>query len=92
MLIVDDDERISRIVAQVLSNLGYHVLEAQTGADALDQCDLWKKTIHLLITDVAMPVMDGPEVAKQVQRIRSGHCKQEQLGFFRTESPVDRLK
>lgn len=72
MLIVDDDERIRRLMALVLRNSGYHVLEAQTGADALHQCDLWKRTIHLLITDVAMPVMDGPEVARQVQRIYPG--------------------
>lgn len=72
VLIVDDDERIRRLMALVLRNSGYHVLEAQTGADALHQCDLWKRTIHLLITDVAMPVMDGPEVARQVQRIYPG--------------------
>ncbi|MFP6765997.1 MAG: response regulator, partial [Planctomycetaceae bacterium] len=72
VLIVDDDERIRRLTALVLRNAGYHVLEAQTGSEALYQCDHWMGTIHLLLTDIAMPVMDGPELTRRVQRIYPG--------------------
>jgi len=91
VLIVDDDERISRIVAQVLSNSGYHVLEAQSGADALHQCDRWKRTVHLLITDVEMPVMNGPEVARQVQCMHPEIKIIFMSGYFQEEAGMQKF-
>jgi two-component system, cell cycle sensor histidine kinase and response regulator CckA len=91
VLIVDDDERVLRLMALVLRNSGYHVLEAQTGADALNQCDLWKRTIDLLITDVVMPVMDGPEVARQVQRIYPGIKIGFVSGYFQEEAGIQKF-
>ncbi len=91
VLIVDDDERVLRLMALVLRNSGYHVLEAQTGADALNQCDLWKRTIDLLITDVVMPVMDGPEVARQVQRIYPGIKIVFVSGYFQEEAGIQKF-
>ena len=69
VLIVDDDERIRRLTVMVLRDSGYYVLEAGTGAEALYQCDHSKSPIHLLLTDVAMPNMDGPELVKLIQRV-----------------------
>jgi CheY-like chemotaxis protein len=91
VLIVDDDERISRIVAQVLSNSGYHVLEAQSGADALHQCALWKRTIHFLVTDVQMPVMNGPEVARQVQCMHPEIKIIFMSGYFQEEAGMQKF-
>jgi two-component system cell cycle sensor histidine kinase/response regulator CckA len=67
ILVVEDDEAVSRLVMRVLSKNGYRVWVAGTGAEALE---LWKThpgEIDLVLTDVVMPIMGGAEL---VQRLR----------------------
>lgn len=49
---------------------GYHVLEAACGADALLITATWAQPIALMITDVVMPDMSGPELAKRLRLTR----------------------
>jgi two-component system cell cycle sensor histidine kinase/response regulator CckA len=49
---------------------GYNVIEASGGEEALEEVRSGKAPIHLLITDVVMPNMDGPTLVRQVRRIR----------------------
>ena len=49
---------------------GYEVLEASGGEEALDIVRSRRETIHLLITDVVMPNMDGPTLVREVKRLR----------------------
>jgi DNA-binding NtrC family response regulator len=46
---------------------GYTVLEACQGKDALSVCEKHKKPIHLMVSDVVMPGMDGRELGKQLE-------------------------
>jgi DNA-binding NtrC family response regulator len=63
VLIVDDDPEVRSIVAEFLEDLGYDVLQARGGAQALD---LQERTsnLRLIITDIRMPDMSGIELAK----------------------------
>lgn len=65
ILVVDDEEKIRRILRQVLENEGYVVLEAQDGGEALSV--FFSKSPQLVILDVMMPEMDGIEFLKKIR-------------------------
>lgn len=65
VLLVEDETPVRVLAAQFLSHQGYRVLEASNGAEALDLCEP-DEPIDLLVTDVVMPGMSGPELAQQI--------------------------
>ncbi|HVL01535.1 MAG TPA: response regulator [Dongiaceae bacterium] len=67
ILIVDDSASLRQVVAIALRGAGYDVIEAQNGQDALTKLD--GKKIHLIISDVNMPVMDGITMVKEVKKL-----------------------
>ncbi len=69
LLVVDDDDTIRTIAEQMLQDLGYEVLAAASGAEALDILGR-DKSIDLLFTDVIMPGMDGGELAERARLMR----------------------
>jgi two-component system cell cycle sensor histidine kinase/response regulator CckA len=69
ILVAEDDDRVRGLVARLLVDSGYEVLAASNGADALALATECKKPIHLLITDVVMPVMNGRELSERLAEI-----------------------
>ena len=67
ILIADDSESIREVLAFILENSGYQVLQARDGLDALKYFD--GRSIDLLITDYHMPNLNGLELTVQVRRI-----------------------
>src|SRR5262245_37606539 len=61
ILVVEDDSVVRMVVGTTLRSHGYTVLEASNGAEALPVCERHSGPIHLLVTDVVMPQMSGPE-------------------------------
>jgi PAS domain S-box-containing protein len=74
ILLVEDETALRRMLREALSKAGYRVLEASNGAEALEQWDSRTKEIHLLVTDVIMPVMNGLKLAKEL-RARSKNLR-----------------
>ncbi|UQU62990.1 PAS domain S-box protein [Couchioplanes caeruleus] len=70
ILLVEDEDALREATGRALSRAGYRVLAASGGAAALRLAEDHQGPIHLLLTDVMMPVMMGNEVAARVQRIR----------------------
>ena len=70
ILLVEDEEAVRSFAARALRMRGYEVLEAGGGEEALEIVRAAKTPIHLLITDVVMPNMDGPTLVRAVKRIR----------------------
>jgi PAS domain S-box-containing protein len=66
VLVVEDQDNVRRLACGVLRRHGYRVIEAATGAEAVETCGREAKPIHLLLTDVVMPGMSGPELAAQL--------------------------
>jgi PAS domain S-box-containing protein len=66
ILLAEDDEGVRSLAGQSLQSLGYEILEAQSGAEALQTIERHRSPIHLLLTDVVMPQMSGIELAKRV--------------------------
>ena len=70
ILLAEDEEMVRTLASQVLEMYGYQVLEAANGGAALLICERHKERIHLLITDVVMPEMSGPELADRLAQLR----------------------
>jgi len=70
VLLVEDEQVVSRLVLSILEMTGYHVLLASTGKDAVQICAEHEGPIHLMITDVVMPQMSGRELAERVAALR----------------------
>ena len=66
ILLLDDDAAIRTLAARSLEQMGYKVLEAPSGPEAIRVSDDYEGPIHLLLTDVVMPNMSGREVAFQL--------------------------
>ncbi len=70
ILLVEDEEAVRSFAARALRMRGYNVLEASGGEEALEIVRNATAPIHLLITDVVMPNMDGPTMVRAVKRIK----------------------
>jgi len=66
VLVVEDEPAVRRLAARILRRAGYQVLEAESGEAALALLQDRDQPVHLLITDLVMPGMDGRELARRV--------------------------
>ena len=66
ILIIDDDDAIRSNVRDCLQHLGYKVLEAANGEAALEICEGNQAQIDLIMTDLIMPGMGGPELSRNL--------------------------
>jgi PAS domain S-box-containing protein len=72
ILLVEDDEIMRSLTRKLLQEQGYTVLEANNGKAALEWAEANPGQIDLLLTDVVMPAMSGPELAERLARSHSG--------------------
>ena len=70
VLLVEDDDQVRAVARSILRVSGYKVIEARSAGEAILQSEKHKGTIHLLVTDVVMPQMSGPELAKRLASAR----------------------
>lgn len=70
ILLVEDEESLRQMARVYLERQGYVVLEASDGSAALQVSRSYPGVIHLLLTDVIMPGMNGREVAQQISAVR----------------------
>jgi signal transduction histidine kinase len=66
VLIVEDEEQVRELASQILASHGYQVLVARNGPEALRTSGQHDGSIHLLLTDVVMPEMNGQELAERL--------------------------
>ena len=72
ILLVDDHPSIRKLLGSILKSEGYAVLEAGDGRQALEVCQHHGAKIHLLLTDIVMPQMNGHMLAEQIVLLRPG--------------------
>src|SRR6266436_7920412 len=72
ILLAEDSESLREMAREYLESVGYTVLEAASGPEALQLAKDLRGTIHLLLTDVVMPEMSGPELAQQMLSLYPG--------------------
>ncbi len=68
ILVVEDNEKLRKLVNINLSHAGYNVFEAENGIEALKVID--ENNIHLMIVDIMMPEMDGYELTKELREAK----------------------
>ena len=68
VLLVEDEEAVRSFAARALASRGYQVLEASTGADALEVMENHDGPLDLVVSDVVMPEMDGPTLLKELRK------------------------
>jgi DNA-binding NtrC family response regulator len=69
ILLAEDDQQVRALAAAVLERYGYRVLAAGSGREALSALEAREGPIHLLLTDVIMPDMNGKELFNKVSQI-----------------------
>jgi two-component system cell cycle sensor histidine kinase/response regulator CckA len=72
LLLIDDEEMILKVGAQMLTRLGYTVLTAQTGQAAIDIYRQQMDDIAMVILDMIMPVMSGRDIFERLREINPG--------------------
>jgi PAS domain S-box-containing protein len=68
VLVVDDEDDVRRLLVDLLGIGAYHVLQARDGQQALEIAEAHPGSIELLVTDVVMPKMRGPELAERLRK------------------------
>ncbi len=70
ILLVDDEDSIRDFLSEILTEQGYKIIEASNGSDGLQKFQEFDGNINLLISDITMPNMSGPELAKKLREIQ----------------------
>ncbi|MBA3345739.1 MAG: response regulator [Gemmatimonadales bacterium] len=68
VLVVDDEEAVRRLACRMLTWTGYQALEARHGREALTTIEEYTGPIHLVLTDIKMPGMNGRELGRHVEQ------------------------
>ena len=66
VLVVDDDPAVRRVIAMILKQHGYSVIEADCGWKGLERFAEHRNTIELVLSDVVMPQMSGVEMIQRI--------------------------
>jgi CheY-like chemotaxis protein len=69
VLVVEDEPALLMMAKMMLGKLGYHVLAAGSPGEAIALAEAHESAIHLVITDVVMPEMNGRELADWLQSL-----------------------
>jgi signal transduction histidine kinase len=72
ILLAEDDESVRGLISMVLKQHGYTVIEAVNGADAVNRFMENRETIHLFVSDLIMPKMNGNEAYEEMRLWRPG--------------------
>ena len=106
ILVVEDETAVRELASQFLRSAGYTVLEAADGLQALEIAGNFSAVIHMLLTDMVMPKMNGIELAERLIKVRphmrlmimSGYSEfsaqpmqQSKLQFARMQKPFSRF-
>lgn len=84
ILVIDDDRQVRQIAASVLGVLGYRVLEAGDTAEAIRLCR--EEAPDLVLTDLVMPGLNGPEIAEHCRKVHPGIPVVMMTGYFDDEA------
>ena len=86
ILLVEDEDSVRQVTRHVLESAGYLVLEASGPEQAIDLFSRFEGTIHLLLTDLIMPTMNGAELAAQLKQLRANLITVFMSGYAATTS------
>jgi CheY-like chemotaxis protein len=71
LLLVEDEAGVREVTRRILTGLGYNVLVASSGPEAIELVMKYHGPLHLLVTDVVMPGMGGNDLARRLRELRT---------------------
>ena len=71
ILVADDEAQVRSLARDILLGAGYRVLEAEDGEQALRVAEEYPGAIHVLLTDIMMPGINGKELADRLAAVRT---------------------
>ncbi|MFA6290817.1 MAG: response regulator [Victivallales bacterium] len=92
ILLVEDEESIRMMLQSFLQSIGYSVLSASNGKKALKLAENHKKTIHLLLSDVVMPGMNGYELGNHLKNLLPGIKQLFMSGYTKPSAANEMVK
>ncbi len=72
VLLVEDEDAVRDLATRVLARLGYHVVQARNGVEALEKVRTTSRPVSLVVTDVVMPFLSGAELVRRVRELHPG--------------------
>ncbi len=87
ILLAEDEDEVRTIIKDVLEAFGYAVIEARDGAEAVEKFEAYRDRVRLLLFDVIMPRMTGPQALEDIRRTRP-----DIKALFLSGYAVDRLE
>lgn len=90
VLIVEDQDSVKRLIARAVKRLGHTVLTASNGVEALQRWEQMEGRIDLLVTDVVMPEMGGPELVEKLRSL-APELKVIFLSGYAADSPLQQM-
>jgi two-component system, cell cycle sensor histidine kinase and response regulator CckA len=72
VLVAEDEDGVRALICEILGELGYEVLEAGRPEAAIEAMSAGGRRVHLLLTDVVMPGMNGPQLAARLTALQPG--------------------
>ena len=83
ILVVEDEETVRKLTVRLLTHQGYKVLEARHWEDAVALCEGMKEPIHLILTDVVKPEVNGPQLMERLKTGAPGLQSALHVGLYR---------
>ncbi len=72
VLLIEDDDQLRKTIRRVLESRGYTVIDTSGSAEAIEYCESHQDHIDLVLSDMVMPDMSGPETVEHIQQHRPG--------------------
>jgi two-component system cell cycle sensor histidine kinase/response regulator CckA len=72
VLLIEDDDQLRKTIRRVLESRGYTVIDTNGSAEAIEYCESHQDHIDLVLSDMVMPGMSGPETVEIIQQHRPG--------------------
>ena len=91
ILIVEDEVNLRKLAVEILDGLGYTVIEAANGKEAVEICKKARDTINLILLDMIMPVMAGKETYYEIRKINPDVKVLLMSGYSQDEKASDLL-
>ncbi len=91
VLAVDDDPNVLKLMQVVLARSGFEVVGAESGREALEEFRRRRGAVDLLVSDVVMPVMDGPALAEEIAKTNPELPVLFVSGFVRNPEQLQRV-
>ena len=90
ILVVDDDRAVREIIVDVLTSAGYDVVDAASGREAVARAE--GRRIDLLLTDLVLPGIGGPQLAAELGRSRPGLPVVFMSGYSEDTGPAESVR